>query len=55
MPLYKITDKRPSKVKETKLKQEKLVDEHLEDWNRADPSISGGIFYIFYKRKIIFQ
>ena len=31
MPLWKITDKGPSKVKETKFKQEKLLEEHLED------------------------
>jgi hypothetical protein len=31
MPLWKITEKRPSKVKETKFKQEKLLEEHLED------------------------
>jgi hypothetical protein len=31
MPLWKITNKNPSKVKETKIKQEKLREEHLED------------------------
>jgi hypothetical protein len=35
MPLWKITDKGPSKVKETKFKQEKLLEEHLEDWIAA--------------------
>jgi hypothetical protein len=28
MPLWKITDKGPSKVKETKFKQEKLLEEN---------------------------
>jgi hypothetical protein len=41
MPLWKITDKGPSKVKETKFKQEKLLEEHLEDWIAADPTILG--------------
>jgi hypothetical protein len=30
MPLRKITDKGTSKAKETKFKQEKLLEEHLE-------------------------
>jgi len=41
MPLWKITDKGPSKVKETKFKQEKVLEEHLEDWIAADQSILG--------------
>jgi hypothetical protein len=41
MPLWKITDKGPSKVKETPFKQEKLLEEHLEDWTATDPSILG--------------
>jgi hypothetical protein len=41
MPLWKITDKGPSKVKETKFKQEKLSEEHLEDWIAVDPSFPG--------------
>jgi hypothetical protein len=36
MPLWKITDKGPSKVKETKFKEEKLLEEHLEDWIAKD-------------------
>jgi hypothetical protein len=31
MPLWKITEKRPSKVKETKFKQEKLRLGHFEN------------------------
>lgn len=32
MTLWKITEKGPAKVKETKFKQEKLLEEHLENW-----------------------
>ena len=32
MPLWKITEKRPSKVKGTKFKQEMFFEEHLEGW-----------------------
>lgn len=39
MGLWKITDKGPSKVAETRLKEEKLLEEHLEDWIASDPSI----------------
>ena len=41
MPIWKITDKGPTKVAETRLKQEKLLEEKLEDWIAADPSMSG--------------
>lgn len=41
MALWKITDIGPSKVTETKFKQEKLLEEHLEDWISSDPSILG--------------
>ena len=41
MGLWKITDKGPSKVAETRLKEEKLLEEHLEDWIASDPSILG--------------
>ena len=53
MPLWKITDKGPSKVKETKFKQEKLLEEHLEDWIAADPSILGEPLLVFGRQEII--
>ena len=53
MPLWKITDKGPSKVKETKFKQEKLLEEHLEDWIAADPSILGEPLLVFGRQVII--
>jgi hypothetical protein len=53
MPLWKITDKGPSKVKETKFKQEKLLEEHLEDWIAADPTILGEPLLIFGRQVII--
>ena len=53
MALWKITDKGPSKVKETKFKKEKLLEEHLEDWIAKDPSILGEPFLIFGRQVII--
>lgn len=41
MPLWKITGKEPKKVPETRFKQEKLLEENLEDWIIADPTILG--------------
>lgn len=41
MPIWKITPDGPVKVAETKLKQEKLLEEHLEDWIVADPALLG--------------
>lgn len=53
MPLWKITDKGPSKVKETKLKEEKLLEEHLESWIAKDPSILGEPLLVFGRQVII--
>jgi len=41
MTLWKITDRGPSKIQETRFKQEKLLEEHLENWIVADPSLLG--------------
>lgn len=41
MGLWKITDKGPSKMPETKFKQEKLLEEKLEDWISSDSSMLG--------------
>ena len=53
MPLWKITDKGPSKVKETKFKEEKLLEEHLEDWIAKDSSILGEPLLVFGRQVII--
>lgn len=53
MALWKITEKGPSKVKETKFKQEKLLEEHLEDWIAKDPSILGEPLLVFGRQVII--
>lgn len=53
MPLWRITEKGPSKVKETKFKQEKLLEEHLENWIANDPSILGEPLLIFGRQVII--
>ena len=52
MPLWKITEKRPSKVKQTKFKQEKLLEEHLEDWIAVDPSFPGVLLLDFSRQAI---
>ncbi len=41
MGLWKITDQGPSKVAETEIKQEKLLEENLENWISSDPTILG--------------
>lgn len=53
MPLWRITEKGPSRVKETKFKQEKLLEEHLEDWIADDPSILGEPLLVFGRQVII--
>jgi len=53
MGLWKITDKGPSKVKETKFKAEKLLEEHLEDWITQDPSILGEPLLIIGRQVLI--
>lgn len=53
MALWKITEKGPSKVKETKFKQEKLLEEHLEDWIANNPSILGEPLLVFGRQVII--
>jgi hypothetical protein len=53
MPLWKITDQGPSKVKETKFKQEKLLEDHLEGWIANDPLILGEPLLVFGRQVII--
>lgn len=53
MGLWKITDKGPAKVAETKLKQEKLLEEKLEDWISSDPSILGEPLLIVGRQVLI--
>src|SRR4030042_2249488 len=47
MTLWKITDKGPAPVKETKFKDEKLLEEHLEDWIDERPQLLGEPLLIF--------
>ncbi len=53
MPLWKITDKGPAKVQETKFKKEKLLEEDLENWIEQDASILGEPLFIFGRQVII--
>jgi len=53
MGLWKITEKGPKKVPETKFKQEKLLEEHLEDWISSDGSMLGEPLLIIGRQVII--
>lgn len=53
MALWKITDKGPSPVKETRFKDEKLLEEHVEDWIAQRPKVLGEPLLIFGRQVII--
>jgi hypothetical protein len=53
MPIWKITPRGPVKVSETKLKQEKLLEENLEDWIISDPSLLGEPLLIIGRQVVI--
>lgn len=53
MPIWKITPKGPIKVSETKLKQEKLLEENLEEWIIADPMLLGEPLLIIGRQVMI--
>jgi hypothetical protein len=53
MPLWKITTKGPSKVAETRFKQEKLLEESLEDWIASDPNLLSEPLLIIGRQVII--
>ncbi|GAB4358967.1 MAG: hypothetical protein Kow006_27770 [Gammaproteobacteria bacterium] len=53
MPIWKIDEKGPTKLPETKLKQEKLLEEHLEDWIVADSSILGEPLLVIGRQVLI--
>jgi len=53
MGLWKITEKGPQQVPETKFKQEKLLEENLEDWICSDGSILGEPLFIIGRQVMI--
>ncbi len=53
MGLWKITDKGPLPVQETKLKHEKLLEENLEDWICSDGAILGEPLFIIGRQVMI--
>ena len=53
MALWKITDKGPAPVKETKFKDEKMLEEHLEDWIAERPQLLGEPLLIFGRQVLI--
>ncbi len=53
MGLWKITEQGPKQVRETKFKQEKLLEENLEDWLCSDASILGEPLFIIGRQVLI--
>lgn len=53
MPIWKITDDGPVQVTETKLKQENLLEEHLEDWIIANHELLGERLLIIGRQVMI--
>ena len=53
MPIWKITERGPTKIPETKFKQEKLLEEKLEDWIVADPTILGEPLLVIGRQVLI--
>src|SRR5215211_2703607 len=53
MPIWKITAKGPTKVSETELKQEKLLEEKLEDWVVSEPALLGEPLLVIGRQVII--
>ena len=53
MPIWKITDRGPTKVSETRFKQENLLEEKLEDWISVDSSILGEPLLVIGRQVLI--
>jgi hypothetical protein len=53
MSLWKVTDKGLKRITETNPKQEKMLEEKLEDWIAADPTILGEPLLILGRQVII--
>jgi len=53
MPIWKISDDGPVQVTETKLKQEHLLEEHLEDWIVANHALLGERLLIIGRQVMI--
>jgi hypothetical protein len=53
VPIWKITPKGPVKVTETKLKQEKLLEENLENWVEKDTTLLGEPLLVIGRQVII--
>lgn len=53
MPIWKIANKTPTRVEETGLKEEKLLEEHLEDWIVHEPSILGESLLVIGRQVLV--
>ena len=53
MPIWKITDQGPVQVPETALKDEHLLEEHLEDWIVANHELLGERLLIIGRQVMI--
>lgn len=51
--MWKITEKGPQKIVETRFKQEKLLEENLEEWIASDPFILGEPLLIIGRQVLI--
>ena len=53
MPIWKITDNVPQPVATTELRQEDLLEEHLENWIMANPAVIGEPLLILGRQVMI--
>jgi hypothetical protein len=53
MAIWRITDKGPTRVAETRFKQERFLEEKLEEWVIADPSILGEPILVIGRQVLI--
>ena len=53
MGLWKVTDAGPTRVGETRMKDERLLEEHLEDWIVSDPSLLGEPLLVIGRQIIV--
>jgi hypothetical protein len=53
MSIWKITPEGPVKVPETIMKEEQLLEEHLENWVITDPSLLGEPFLVIGRQVVI--
>lgn len=53
MPIWKITEKGPTKIPETRIKEENLLEKHIEDWIVSDPTLLGEYLFLIGRQVLI--